>query len=166
MNEMQHAKDEFKLLGSNIDIVEFLKYIQNSSHLLSERKAGEYEFSHHTFQEYLTSIYISDNNKINYLLGKLNEDFWHETIILYSAKNEATAILESCIDILEQNVTDTFLKFALKITEEGIINSQTIAKFDNLLDKLMDSKTINTINIISNVLLNKKLNNMKTGTYP
>lgn len=168
VNEIKNAiKNEMKLLGNNVDISEFLNYIQHSSHLLTERKVNEYEFSHLTFQEYLSAIYIADNNLINYLLERIKDDYWHETIVLYSAKNEATKILEKCIEILELNVTDIFLRFTLKIIEEGIINNQIKVKFDGLLDKLMDTKNEDTINTISSELLNKKLNNLeiKDGLY-
>ena len=56
-----------------------------------------YSFAHQTFQEYLAMIYIQENHLEDELLSHIEASWWHETILLYCAQADATAILEACI---------------------------------------------------------------------
>jgi tetratricopeptide (TPR) repeat protein len=81
----------------------FVNVVRDEHGLLIEVEAGQYEFTHKTFQEYLTSVYAKDEGKLGNLISKLSgiaadEEWWEETIRLYAAQTDATPLIEKCLE--------------------------------------------------------------------
>jgi predicted NACHT family NTPase len=65
---------------------EFLNDILMSSGLLLEREAGYWSFASLGFQEYLTAAHWLEERVIRRdWSGMINDSWWHETLLLYSA---------------------------------------------------------------------------------
>lgn len=81
----------------------FVNVVRDEHGLLVEAEAGQYEFTHKTFQEYLASVYVKDESKLGDLISKLSgiaadEEWWEETIRLYAAQTDATPLIEKCLE--------------------------------------------------------------------
>jgi predicted NACHT family NTPase len=76
---------------------DFLRHIENTSGLLLEKNPGTYGFTHLTFQEYLTAVHIKEEGMEHILLQQVTNTWWHETIRLYCAQADATAVIEACL---------------------------------------------------------------------
>jgi Predicted NTPase (NACHT family) len=68
-----------------------------TSGLLLERERGTYSFAHQTFQEYLAMVHVQENHLEHELLAHVETSWWHETILLFCAQADATAILQACM---------------------------------------------------------------------
>jgi len=81
------------------DANRFLNDLQASSGLFLEQEAKNWGFAHLTFQEYLASSHILDNN-INIAWEKsVNNSWWYETFQLYTAQsNDATPLIQACLE--------------------------------------------------------------------
>lgn len=67
--------------------------------MFAEARAGEYAFTHLTFQEYLAARQVSANpDLVKTLAGCVSDPWWHETILLYAATGDASPIVRACID--------------------------------------------------------------------
>jgi energy-coupling factor transporter ATP-binding protein EcfA2 len=105
------------LVNPNLKPEDFLKSIEQQSGLLIEREMGIYSFTHKTFQEYLTSMYMLDAKLEDELKSKIKDDWWHEVIKLYSAQTDATGIITVCLD---QNPPSALaLSLAIQCLEEA-----------------------------------------------
>ena len=70
---------------------------RRGSGLLIEREHQRYSFAHLTFQEYLAATHILEQKLEQELVSHTAEIWWHETIRLYVAQTDATAIVNACI---------------------------------------------------------------------
>jgi energy-coupling factor transporter ATP-binding protein EcfA2 len=95
----------------------FLKSIEQQTGLLLERELGIYSFAHKTFQEYLASMYILDQNLESELYDYIDDDWWHEVIKLYSAQSDATQIITVCLD--QDPPSAKALSLAIQCLEEA-----------------------------------------------
>lgn len=75
-------------------------YVTNvvNNGLLIERETDTYAFAHLTFQEYLASAHIRDHGATEMLIEYVNDDWWNETTLLYAARSNADAIVETCLE--------------------------------------------------------------------
>jgi hypothetical protein len=73
-------------LDESIDPAEFLKQMVQISELLYEPDAEEYAFSHLSFRNYLAALEIERRELTSELLDHWQEDWWRETILLYSSQ--------------------------------------------------------------------------------
>jgi energy-coupling factor transporter ATP-binding protein EcfA2 len=105
------------LVNSNSKPEDFLKSIEQQSGLLIEREMGVYSFAHKTFQEYLTSMHMLDTKLEDELKSRINDDWWHEVIKLYSAQTDATAIITTCLD--QEPPSALALSLAIQCLEEA-----------------------------------------------
>jgi formylglycine-generating enzyme required for sulfatase activity/energy-coupling factor transporter ATP-binding protein EcfA2 len=87
-----------KVVNTSLTPEVFLEKIQHESGLLIEREKGVYEFAHKSFQEYLAAVEVQKSNHESFLIAKINEDWWEETIRLYAAQNEATNLIRAALD--------------------------------------------------------------------
>ena len=101
--------------GSNVEPEVFLKHIQNVSGLLSEQEVDHYQFAHLSFQEYLAAAQVKETQKEDCLVNHLENSWWHETIRLYAANNDTTAIVKAALD----NPSVTSLMIAYDCLDEG-----------------------------------------------
>lgn len=75
---------------------EFLAEV-GSNGLLLERESNLYSFAHLTFQEYLAAEHIREKNIGDVLTKTVEDVWWRETTLLYVARSDADAIVESCV---------------------------------------------------------------------
>lgn len=75
----------------------FLKRIEESSGLLLEVGPGIYKFAHLTYQEYLASVYILRQHNEKELINYIDDVWWHETILLAAAQEDASDVLEATL---------------------------------------------------------------------
>lgn len=110
-------KSPLLMVAPNITPEIFLKSIEQKSGLLLERELGIYVFAHKTFQEYLASMYVLEKNMEGDLYSRLNNDWWHEVIKLYSAQTDATKIITTCLD--QDPPSSVALSLAIQCLEEA-----------------------------------------------
>ncbi|MEM9218576.1 MAG: SUMF1/EgtB/PvdO family nonheme iron enzyme [Cyanobacteria bacterium P01_F01_bin.150] len=84
--------------GYRITPDRFIRHIETVSGLLLEREVGEYQFAHHSFQEYLASAQIKEKGHVHRLIYNIDKAWWHETIRLYAAKNDTTALVDAALN--------------------------------------------------------------------
>lgn len=75
---------------------EFLTDIASNG-LLIERESGLYSFAHQTFQEYLAATHIRDKGLPNVLVEAVDDVWWRETTLLYTARSDADPIVRACL---------------------------------------------------------------------
>jgi hypothetical protein len=69
------------------------------SGLLVEREHGVYGFAHLTLQEYLAAAQLCDSRTDSTVLTThVDDPWWRETILLWSASNDATPVINACLD--------------------------------------------------------------------
>ncbi|WP_147460254.1 NACHT domain-containing protein [Actinokineospora cianjurensis] len=66
--------------------------------LLVEREQLRYSFAHLTFQEYLAAVHIRDRGSVNTLTENVNDSWWRETTLLYSALVDGDQVVAACLD--------------------------------------------------------------------
>lgn len=97
----------------------FLKMMVNFSGLLLEQ-GGVYSFAHRTYQEYLAACHIKEQALEAELVKRVGESWWHETIRLYSALADPTAIITACMNL--QPLSTDALTLAFECLDEGFIS--------------------------------------------
>jgi hypothetical protein len=108
------------------------------SGLLVEREIGVYSFAHHTFQEYLAAAHIRDRNLIYVLTQAVDDPWWRETTLLYSARSDADQIIAACLD----STNIAALALAFDCADQGSEFSASLrGRLDNLLDTATDPET-------------------------
>ena len=83
--------------GEKVTPIVFLEHIEKVSGLLLQVEEGLYEFAHVSFQHYLASVQIKELGQTKPLTDNIESIWWHETIRLYSAKNDITEIIEAAL---------------------------------------------------------------------
>ena len=79
------------------DAASFLPDLQASSGLLQESELGEWRFAHLTFQEYLAAAYFLEHCEELNFSELVDDSWWHETLRLYAAQGNATALVRACL---------------------------------------------------------------------
>lgn len=95
----------------------FFKSIEEGSGLLLEKETGVYTFAHLTFQEFLAAMHAQAQQFEGELARRVAEPWWHETIRLYAARADATAIIQACLT--GEPPTVPALILALECSKEG-----------------------------------------------
>lgn len=70
----------------------------SSSGLLIEREADLYSFAHLTFQEYLAAMHVRDTGDVDVLAASVDDIWWRETTLLYTARSSADAVVAACME--------------------------------------------------------------------
>ncbi|MEV6285656.1 NACHT domain-containing protein [Kribbella sp. NPDC051770] len=81
----------------NVSADEFLDELTKSG-LFIERELGMYAFAHQTLQEYLAAVAIRDLPSADVLLTLVDNPWWRETILLWAANADASAVVEACLE--------------------------------------------------------------------
>ncbi|WP_328617535.1 NACHT domain-containing protein [Amycolatopsis sp. NBC_00355] len=68
-----------------------------ASGLLVERENGLYSFAHHTFQEHLAAAHLRDKGPSGLLPGRVDDEWWRECTLLYSARADTDPIIRACL---------------------------------------------------------------------
>jgi predicted NACHT family NTPase len=114
---LEMIRTPLSLVKSDLNPEDFLKNVEQQSGLLLERENGIYGFAHKTFQEYLASMLILEQKKESELYARINDDWWHEVIKLYSAQTDATDIITACLD--QDPPSALALSLAIQCLEEA-----------------------------------------------
>lgn len=98
--------------------VDFLRRVEESSGLLLERERDLLTFAHLTLQEFLAAEYIRENNLGHELIEAVQQDWWHETALLYAANADATDIVVACLRAEGERQAE-LLALAVQCVEEA-----------------------------------------------
>ncbi len=108
---------------------EFLTDIASNG-LLIERESGLCSFAHQTFQEYLAATHIRDKGLTNVLVDAVDDVWWRETTLLYTARSDADPIVRACL----ASASITALLLAFNCAEQG---SELAPELRDHLDDLL-----------------------------
>ncbi|MBN1139871.1 MAG: NACHT domain-containing protein [Anaerolineae bacterium] len=138
----------------------FLKGIENESGLLVERENHVYAFSHKTFQEHLSSAHVIGNQDLEAELAqRVGEDWWHETIRLYVAQTDASAIIEGCLAGDPPNIPA--LTLAIECQEEALRLQPALRhRLEKVLSEGVESPDLARRRLIAEALLALRLRHM------
>ncbi|MCX4430247.1 NACHT domain-containing protein [Streptomyces mirabilis] len=109
----------------------FLEEARKSG-LLVEREHGVYGFAHLTLQEYLAAAQLGTPLADTSLLTEnVNDTWWRETILLWTAGNDATDIINACLQL----DTVTTLALAFDCAEQArTVHPDTRSRLEALLE--------------------------------
>lgn len=136
--------------------------------LLSDRKQEKvYEFTHRTFQEYLTSVELTDAEHEPYLLDIFAQDaqrldWWRQTILFYAGQVKIDRLIDAA---LSQSTVAT-----LTLAYECLQNRLRVSpeKERALLEKVsqgLESPNIDEFKLAASVQLQKRLNFLNADCF-
>lgn len=102
----------------------FLKDIEQLSGLLTGGDSDLYQFTHKTFQEYLTAIEIKEQNLESLLYKRLNSPDWQpvkdwrEVFSFYAALNGADWLVKAVVELPENQKQQQLVHLLYEITKE------------------------------------------------
>ena len=134
-----------------------------SNGLLVERESGLYCFVHQTFQEYLAAAHIRDKGLASVLAQAVDDPWWRETTLLYTAHADADPIVAACLE----SGTVTALALAFDCAEQGSeIAADLRGRLEDLLAEVSDPGTgQERRHLIAAVLLTRHLHQqIRTGS--
>jgi hypothetical protein len=131
---------------------QFWREMTDIAGLLVEKELGQYEFAHHTFQEYLTAQYLRECGPEGeaFLLEQLTGDRWREVIRFYVALGDATPLIHALLDI---DITEYTLVLARHCLDESReIDQAALSKLQARLEQVPPPETV-AIGPTSNLVL-------------
>jgi hypothetical protein len=133
------VRDTLERVSPGSSPSEFFRTVQSGSGLLLEREAGIWGFAHKTFQEYLAALHAHERGHVHTLVDHVADDWWHETIRLYSAIGDATNIIAACMTGDPPRLQALVL--ALQCAEEAReVDPKVRADLLRLVDQELDSE--------------------------
>ena len=134
----------------------FLKVAEERSGLLLEQTAGVYSFAHLTFQEYLAAVHIKEQGLGLELPSRVSDVWWYETIRLYGAQTDATAIILACLAAAPPGAGA--LSLALECQEETQEGEQPVrAQVQAMLEESLENEDPERRRVGAEVLLTRRL---------
>lgn len=170
---MMHRRDPQINLAEAVDVIaqpladvsvqerpaEFLKRIEESSGLLLEIAPGVYKFAHLTYQEYLASVYILRQHLESELIHYVDDTWWHETILLAAAQEDASEVLEAALSYAGQS--ERALSLGITILEEAIsLRPEVRTRFLAYMEEHVEHGTPEQRTLIADALLRYNLRQM------
>jgi len=90
------------LPGEPLTPAAFLKQLRDVDALIAKEQEGVYEFSHRSFQEYLTAVELQKPHRESILMEVLNSsknlEWWAETMRLYAAQADVSHLIQAILD--------------------------------------------------------------------
>ena len=152
-------EETLKTVSHTMDTITFLKQVENISGLLLEREHDIYSFAHLTFQEYLAAVHIHRENQEALLVALINFTWWHETIRLYCAIADATAIIRACFS--NKLLVIPTLVLAIECSQECLsIASDVKEQLDSLIEEGIEDNDPQRQHIFADALLARRLHPM------
>jgi energy-coupling factor transporter ATP-binding protein EcfA2 len=137
-------------------VKDFLEDVQASSGLFLESELGEWRFAHLTFQEYLAACHFLQT-QVGLNWG-VDDSWWHETLRLYAAQENATLLVQACLE----NNTVAALTLAADCLDEALKLDKTVRKqVETRLINDLESKEDDKRKLASEVLLNRRLKKLQ-----
>ena len=144
----------------SIDAGDFLQAIKDTSGLLIEPGTNTYRFAHKTFQEYLASLYVLEENLEQVLVDRVAESWWHETILLYCAQADASRIINACLRGEPPTIEMLVLAFQCDDDKKWGLQPQVQSQLDKIIDKGVEDKDVERRRVISEALLKRRIQRM------
>jgi NACHT domain-containing protein len=110
---LEEIKVPLQRMSRKVPATEFLADA-SSNGLLVERESGLYSFAHLTFQEYLAAAQIREKGLVAILADNVEDVWWRETTLLYTARSDADPIVAACL----KSDTVTALSLAFDCSEQ------------------------------------------------
>lgn len=143
-------------ISSRIAPEEFLRLVENISGLLLERENGFYSFAHQTFQEFLAATHLKGTQQGKLLVSHVQDFWWSETIRLYCAMEDATPVLEACLQ--EASPQASTIELAIDCDKEAHrVRPSVRAKLETLLKEGVEEADPERQHVIAEALLARRL---------
>jgi hypothetical protein len=156
---LEVIKPALAQVNAQMQPTDFLRLIENASGLLLERNPGIYGFAHLTFQEYLAAVYIKEAAIEHILVNQVANSWWHETIRLYCAQADATAVIQACL-AGSPPLIET-LALAFECDEEKLkLHPHVQAQLNAVLKTNIEDVDPERRRVIADVLLTRRLHRM------
>ena len=65
--------------------------------MLIVRRPDTYAFPHLTLQEYMASMELSQNRRVDLLAERVDDPWWRETLLLWTESRDASDVIEACL---------------------------------------------------------------------
>ncbi|MBI3249183.1 MAG: NACHT domain-containing protein [Deltaproteobacteria bacterium] len=138
---------------------DFLRMVENSSGLLIERENGVYSFAHLTFQEYLAAMHAKEQQMEKTLVARVGQSWWHETLRLYAAQADATAIVTACL--ADERPSVPALTLAIECVDEAQrVDPAQRARLETILTQWVEDPDSERRRIVAEVRLALHLRRM------
>ncbi|MCA9964924.1 MAG: hypothetical protein KC423_11790 [Anaerolineales bacterium] len=156
---MELIREPLGLVNPGTDPMAFLRDVENLSGLLLEREQGVYGFAHLTFQEYLAAAHVHEKKLEAALVAQVGASWWHETIRLYAAQGEATAILAACL--AGEKPTVAALTLAIEVEEEARAVAPAVREqLQQVLEAWVEDEEPERRRLVAEALLARRLKRM------
>lgn len=143
-------------VNPQMKVADFLKLVEETSGLLLEQASEVYRFAHLTFQEYLAAVHVKEQGLVQELLNAVSDVWWHETIRLYVAQADATAIIQACLTV--QPPSAMALSLALECLEEAQgVEKHVRGQMQRLLEQGVEDEDPERRRIVADALLTRRL---------
>jgi hypothetical protein len=124
-----------------------------------EQELGRYEFAHLSFQEYLAASEVIKRSEESFLIDKVNDSWWGETIRLYAAQTDANNIIEAIL----ANPTPTVnsLSLAFDCCREGLpVNRALNQQVEDKVIQGLESNDQEIVKLAAQVKLSRRLQSL------
>lgn len=140
---------------ANLPATRFLQNIQAESGLLIEGEAGRLCFAHLTLQEYLAAAEWSRRQEFPLPLAEMvAEPWWHESLRLWAARHDATALVKLCMTL----ETISALTLASDCLDEAQSLDETIRReAEQFLKAALDSPVAERRRLSAEVMLLRRV---------
>jgi hypothetical protein len=102
---IEQIQFELQRLDEPVSPQMFLEKIEQVSELMVKKDDG-YEFSHRSFQEYLTATELSRTHQEALILSHFTDEFWQGTILMYaSLQHRPDALIQQACDLGEDAIS-------------------------------------------------------------
>lgn len=154
----QVIEPTLKLVQHHADPQSFLQNVENDSGLLVELESGTYSFAHLTFQEFLAAEHVRDQSHLlNSLLLHVKQSWWHESLLLYAAKADATPIIEACLESETPDDASPLLLAVACLEEAREVHPETQARLEQVLVKSLHGHDRRKVGLLARVHLQQRI---------
>ena len=108
---LELMREPLAALDSRSDVAVFLNQIAQVSELLYEPVPKEYAFAHLSFRNYLAAMEIDRLDLESELIANFTEDWWRETVLLYSVLCEADGLYRLVQRACEADPENVYLAY-------------------------------------------------------